>query len=218
MSDVPERRPLLARVLLSGFGVLLAIVVAMWAVEVVDTVVLGDRLQRNGIGPRDIGSLDGILWAPLLHSDFGHLTSNTVPFLVLGWLTMLRGARYWLAVTAATALGGGFLVWLLAGGSNHIGASGLVFGYFGALVGAALRSRRPATLAPALVAIFLYGTILVGIVPQDDISWEGHLFGLIVGFVVARRLVPRPEPARDDGDDILYPWEIDEPWRTQDGG
>lgn len=209
----------LARLLLSSFGVLLAIVVALWAIEVVDTVILDDRLQRNGIRPRATEGLDGILWAPLLHSDFGHVASNTVPFIVLGWLVALRGLRFWLVITAFSIVAGGGLVWLLAGGSNHIGASGLVFGYFGALMGAALRSRRPATLAPAMVAIFLYGTILVGIVPQDDISWEGHLFGLLAGLAASLVLVerrPRLAEPDDERDKIMYPWEIDEPWRTAD--
>ena len=213
----PKQRSLPSRLLLSGFGVLLGCVVAMWVVEIADTFVLGDRLQRHGIGPRRIDGLDGVVWGPLLHSDFGHLASNTIPFVVLGWLTMLRGFRFWLIVTVATVIGGGGLVWLLAGGSNHIGASGLVFGYFGALLGAALRSRQPATLAPALVALFLYGTMLAGVVPQEDISWEGHLFAMIVGFITAYRLVDRPEPRpehTDEPHDFLYPWELDEPWRT----
>lgn len=187
----------------------------MWLIEITDTVLLDDRLQRNGIHPRNTDGLDGIIWAPWLHSDFGHLISNTVPLLVMGWLTALRGFRYWLAITVASIVVGGGLVWLFAGGSNHIGASGLVFGYFGALMGAALRSRTPAMLAPALVALFLYGTILVGIVPQDDISWEGHLAGLIVGMGMAYRLVPKaPRRRTDEDDDVLYPWELDEPWRT----
>ncbi len=213
----PKQRSMPARILLSGFGLLLVCVAAMWLIEIADTFLLSDRLQRNGIGPRRSSGLDGVLWAPLLHADFGHLASNTIPFLVLGWLTMLRGMRFWLIVTATTLIGGGGLVWLLAGGSNHIGASGLVFGYFGALLGAALKSRKPATLAPALVAMFLYGTMLAGIVPQGDISWEGHLFGMIIGFLTGYRLVDRPAPrfeGADDPHDFQYPWELDEPWRT----
>lgn len=210
-----ERPSLLGRFFRSAFGILLLCLALMWAIEIVDTFILGDRLQRNGIHPRDTDGLDGILWAPFLHSDFGHLISNSIPLLVMGWLTAIRGRRYWLSITVSTIVIGGGLVWLFAAGSNHIGASGLVFGYFGALMGAALRSRTPALLAPALVALFLYGTILVGIVPQDDISWEGHLAGLLVGAWVAYQLVPKkPRPTSEDENDIMYPWEIDEPWRT----
>ncbi len=206
------------RLMLSGFGILALWVLILWSIEIVDTFVLDDRLQRNGIHPRETDGLDGIVWAPWLHSDFGHVTSNTVPLIVLGWLTTLRGLRFWLIVTLTSMIAGGGLVWLLAGGSNHIGASGVVFGYFGALMGAAIRSRRPSTLAPAMVAIFLYGTILVGIVPQDDISWEGHLFGLLVGLITALIIVPRrartSTASLDDEHDFMYPWELDEPWKT----
>lgn len=216
MTTPTPRPPLTLRFLRTGIGSLIGLVGLMWAIEVLDTVALGDRLQANGIGPRRIEGLDGILWAPLLHSDFGHVASNSIPFLVMGWLIMLRGRRFWWAITLSSAIFGGALVWLLAGGSNHIGASGVVFGYFGALMGAAAKSRAPTKLAPALVAVFLYGTILVGIVPQDRISWEGHLFGLIVGAVVAYRLTDPPKPRVDD-DGPMYEWELDEPWRVEGG-
>lgn len=198
---------------------LVGLVVVMWLAELVDAA-LGGALTAHGIGPRRIDGLEGVLVAPLLHSGFGHLLSNTVPLLALGLLVAIRGRAWWLTVTAAVWLGGGALVWLLGGGVNHVGASGLVFGYFGALLGAAVRTRRPASLAPALVAIFLYGSLLVGLVPQAGLSWESHLFGLIVGAVVAHRLAEQPPPRRDedrDEDDILYPWELDEPWRVDEG-
>lgn len=200
----------------TAVGLLAALLATLWAVEIIDTVLLDDRLQGNGIGPRRITGLDGVLWHPFLHSGFDHLFSNTVPLAVMGGLIALRGLRFWLAITAGSALLGGFGVWLLAGGTNHIGASGIVFGYFGALMAAAYRSRRPAALAPALVAIFLYGTILAGLLPLEGISWEGHLAGLLVGMAIASRLVPPPPPPPPD-DEILYPWELDEPWRVDDG-
>jgi membrane associated rhomboid family serine protease len=202
-----------ARLLRTALGVVVCSLAVMWAVEIVDSLLLDDRLQGNGIHPRDIGQLDGILWAPVLHSTAGHLASNSVPFVILGWLVAVRGLRYWLAVTALAVIAGGGLTWLLAGDGNHVGASGVVFGYLGALLGAALYERRPATLAPALVALLLYSGLLVGVVPQDRISWEGHLFGLIAGFT-AGKMLASPRPARDlDDDEIKYPWEADEPWR-----
>lgn len=76
----------------------------------------------------------------------------------------------------------------------------MVFGYLGALVGAAVFERRPSSIAPALVAILLYGGIIVGFVPQAGVSWEGHLFGAIVGFIAAKVLT-EPAPARPDLDD-----------------
>ncbi len=209
-------RQVLLRLLGSTFGLLIVLIAAMWVIEVIDQVS-GDRLQRYGIGPRRLNGLDGILTAPLLHSDFGHLASNTVPLAVLGFLNGIRGRGYWLGVTLSAWLVGGALVWLLAGGSNHIGASGVAFGYLGALVAAAVRTRRPALLAPALVAIFLYGTMLYGLVPRQGISWEGHLFGLLAGAAFGYWATqPRRRRAEVEADDALYPWELDEPWLADD--
>jgi len=136
-----ERAPLLARVLSTGVGSLVVLLVVMWTVEIVDTVALDSSLQQNGIQPREIDGLDGILWAPFLHGTIAHLASNSIPLLGLGFLVALHDMRYWLIVTAAVLIGGGALTWLFAASGNHIGASGIVFGYFGALVGAAIYDR-----------------------------------------------------------------------------
>ena len=170
---------------------------AMWAIEIVDTVALDDWLQGGGIHPRQSDGVDGILWAPLLHGGFSHLISNSVPFAALGGLVAIRGARRLATVTAAAVAVGGGLTWLLGGGGNHIGASGVVFGYLGALLGAAAFERRPAAVAPALVALLLYGTMLVGFVPQPGISWEGHLFGFVAGLLASKSLAEPRTPTPD---------------------
>ena len=113
------------RVLRTPIGLLIVGLMVIWTVEIVDTVALGDRLQRHGIHPRQADGLDGIVWAPFLHSDFGHVASNSVPLLALGGLVAIRGMRYWARVTALTVVVGGGLTWMMAGGSNHIGASGV---------------------------------------------------------------------------------------------
>jgi len=211
-SPLDSRSSLFARLLNTGFGIVAATLVVLWVVESADSFLLSDRLQANGIHPRKLNGLDGILWAPLLHDGFGHLASNSIPFVVLGWLVSLRSKAQWAVVTIVSIAVGGALTWLFAGlGSdvptNHIGASGVVFGYFGALVGAAFYERRPATLAPALVAIFLYGGILAGLVPQSRVSWEGHLFGLIAGVLAARWMSDRSRPAVDETDpDPSFDW------------
>lgn len=216
MTDSDTRAPLPARVLSTTIGLLIAVVVVAWSVEIVDSTVLDDRLQRNGIHPREIGGLPGIIWTPWLHAGFGHLASNTVPFLALGWLVALRGLRYWAIVTVLAVVIGGGLTWLFAGGNNHIGASGVVFAYFGALLGGAIYDRRPALLAPALVALLMYSGMIAGLVPQRDISWEGHLFGLLAGFLAARQLADPPPARADEDDDVPYPWEAGEPWLDTD--
>ncbi len=202
-----------AAALRSAYGWIALYVAAIWLIEIVDTVALGSRLERDGIHPRELSGLPGILWAPFLHDGWGHVLSNTVPLAVLGGLVALRGRARWAAVTVITILLGGALTWLLGGSGNHIGASGVVFGYFGALLGAALFERRPAAIAPALVALMLYYGLIVGLVPQTGISWEGHLFGLLSGLASARVLVDpdRRRPRRrgsgsdDDVDLSAFP-------------
>ena len=181
MTSPTESRPSLARLVWTPVGLLVSWILLMWVIEFVDTVALDDRLQRHGLRPREVDGLDGIMWAPFLHTDFGHLASNTVPFLALGGLVAVRGMRYWAWITTITIVIGGGATWLLGGSGLHVGASGVVFGYFGAILGAAVFERRVRTLGAALIALGFYSSLIAGVIPQPQISWEGHLFGLLAG-------------------------------------
>ena len=171
------------------------LVAVMWVVEVVDQV-LGGRLDRYGIEPHDADGLAGIISAPFLHAGFGHLIGNTIPFLILGAAIALSGLRTVVLVVAIVAVVGGLGTWLVApSGTDHIGASGLVFGFATYLIARGIFSRRLPHLAVGVIVAALYGTTLVfGVVPEDGISWQGHLFGAIGG-VLAARYVDRRQPA-----------------------
>ena len=176
---------------LALIGVLAAV---MWIVEAVDQLA-GGTLDRNGIQPRDVDGLDGVLWAPFLHDGFEHLIGNTVPFLLLGVAVALGGIARVAAVVAIVALVGGLGTWLVAPeNTTHIGASGLVFGFAAYLVARGAFSRSLAQIAMGLVVVVIWGTTLLrGLVPETGISWQGHLFGAIGG-VVAAALVARERP------------------------
>jgi membrane associated rhomboid family serine protease len=199
MDDVSRRFPADER--LRGLVFVGAMVAVMWLVEAVDAATGGD-LDGQGIIPREVDGLDGVVWAPFLHGSWSHLIGNTVPFIVLGGLIALSGLARVALVTAIVAVVGGVGVWLF-GPSNtvHIGASGLVFGYAGYLVARGIFSRSFLHLATgALVAVVWGTTLLSGLVPHDGVSWQGHLFGAIGGIVAARVLSPRPaerRPAED---------------------
>ena len=184
----------------SGLLLVGAMAALMWAVEVVD-LAAGD-LDANGIQPREGDGLAGILLAPFLHGDFGHLIGNTIPFLVLGGVIALSGLVRVGAVTAIVALGGGLGTWLVGPGDTvHIGASGIVFGYATYLIARAWYTRRMLHLATGLLVLGLFGTtLLFGLVPTPGVSWQGHLFGALSGVLAARLLDARradrtPEPA-----------------------
>lgn len=176
------------------------LLVAMWAIEVVDSLLLGSSLQAHGIDPRTWDSLEGIVLAPFLHDDWGHIGANTAPFAVLGLLVTLRGLGTFTKVTALVVLLGGAATWLFARGGTgqnlvHIGASGLIFGYLGFLLAAGLFERSLQAIAVAGLVGFLYGGLLWGVLPgQHHVSWEGHLFGFLAGVFAAWRLTaPRAE-------------------------
>lgn len=169
-------------------GLLLAL---MWVLEIVDTIA-NHRLDEYGIEPREGDGLIGIVAAPFLHADFGHLASNTVPFVVMGVVIALSGAVRVLSVTAIVALVSGAGTWLVAAdGTNHIGASGVVFGFGTYLIARGWFNRSVLEIGVGLVVAAFFGTaLLAGLAPQPGVSWQGHLFGAIGGLVAARLLAP----------------------------
>jgi membrane associated rhomboid family serine protease len=177
-----------------GMIVVVALVAAMWLVEVVDQVA-GGRLDRNGIEPREPDGLDGVVWAPFLHADWQHLIGNTIPFLVLGFAIALSGVARVVLVTVIVAVVGGLGTWLLAPANTvHIGASGIVFGFAAYLVARGLFSRNPWQLLLGAVVVVVWGaTLLQGLVPEQGISWQGHLFGALGGVLAARVLAQQRE-------------------------
>jgi membrane associated rhomboid family serine protease len=179
-----------------GFALVAAMVAIMWVTEVVDTIDQ-HRLDGWGIRPHDPDRLVGILTAPFLHSGFDHLISNTVPFVALGFAIALNGAARVLAVTAVVMLVGGLGTWVIGPpDSVHIGASGLVFGYAAYLLSRGVFNRSALELAIGAVVAAIWGSALLsGLLPQDGISWQGHLCGGIGGVVAAAVLRRDRSPA-----------------------
>ena len=161
---------------------LTCIVVLLWAIELAD-MLLGGTLDRLGIRPREIGGLQGIFFAPFLHANWLHLIGNTIPLVVLSTLILARDRGEWIIVTILAAVGSGAGTWLFgAPNTLHIGASGVIFGYFGYLVTRAWFDRSIGSMVVSLLVIAMFGGMIWGISPiQRGISWEGHLFGLLAG-------------------------------------
>jgi len=168
----------------------------MWVLEAIDVVAPGQPLDAYGIHPRDAAGLAEILSAPFLHVGFGHLISNTVPFAVMGAAIALGGLVRVALVTLVVAVVSGLGVWLVAPSNEvHLGASGLVFGYATYLVVRGVLSRRLIELAVGVAVIGVWGIgLLQGLLPQERISWQAHLFGAIGGVVAAYLLRRRREP------------------------
>lgn len=165
----------------------------LWGIQLVNVLVFNNNLAVYGIHPKDLNGLQGILWAPFLHGSFEHLVANTLPLVTLGWLIMLQETRDFLIVTAIAALVSGLGTWLIGDPSSvHIGASGIVFGYFGYLLLRGYFERSAVSIALSVLVISLYGGLIWGVFPiQQGISWEGHLGGFVGGGLAARLLAKR---------------------------
>ena len=180
---------------LASLVLLLVLVAVMWAVELVN-IFMGHRLNEYGIVPRTVLGLRGIPAGPFLHGGFGHLLSNTGPLLVLGGLVAVRGQANFVGVTAFIIVAGGLALWTVGRpwpwddlqNVVHVGASGLVFGYFGYLVARGWYERSFLAILVAVAVMLVFGPgILFGVLPTAPyISWEGHLCGLLAGVLIAR--------------------------------
>jgi membrane associated rhomboid family serine protease len=181
----------------NGLTLVAAMIALMWITEVVD-VAAGHRLDDYGIHPRDVGGLPEIASAPFLHVGFAHLLSNTVPFAVMGAAIALGGLARVALVTAIVAFVSGLGTWLIAPANTvHLGASGVVFGYATYLVARGILSKRLIDLAVGALVVVVWGIgMLQGLLPQDHISWQAHVFGAIGGVCAASILAERrPQPA-----------------------
>ncbi len=177
------------RAIMRQVSVLCTILAAFWLVFLINGA-LGGALLQLGIVPRTVAGLRGILFAPFLHGSLQHLMANAVPFLVLGWMVMLRNARYFMPVTVYAMLGSGLVAWTLgAPRSVHVGASGVIFGYLGFLLLSGIYSRSARGILMSIVTALLWGGLVLGIAPgQAGISWQAHLGGFAGGIIAARRL------------------------------
>ncbi|MEF3118832.1 rhomboid family intramembrane serine protease [Streptomyces chrestomyceticus] len=169
-------------------------VALLWVLEIADAAS-GNALDTFGVRPRELSELADVLPAAFIHFGFDHLTANTLPLLLLGFLAAFRvGLRRFVGVALLIALTSGLGVWLTApAGSNTAGASGVVFGLFGYLLIRGFIDRKPLDIGLGVLVAAVYGSILWGALPTDSgISWQGHLFGLVGGVLAAFAFRRRP--------------------------
>ena len=162
-------------------------------------------LVQYGLYPRDPDHLYGILTIPFLHSGWEHLFNNATALFVLVWMLFhFYRPVAWKSLLLIYLLSG---LWLWIGGraSYHIGASAVIYGLAGFLfVGGIVRKHLP-LMGVSLLILFLYGSMIWGIFPiKEQMSWEGHLFGLLAGVSIAY-LYRNEGPQRKQ-----YTWELED--------
>lgn len=170
----------------SAMITLIAIVALLWLVQLVNVTLFEGSLVDWGVQPRTVRGLPGIVLHPFLHGSWAHLISNTIGFLMLGGLVMLREPRDFWIVSLLAMLVGGIGIWLVGRAGPHIGISGVIFGYFGYLLLTGVFDRKITAFVLSLLTFLIWGRLLLGLSPlQRGISWEGHLFGLAGGIAGA---------------------------------
>ncbi len=194
-----------------------AAVVFLWLIKLAE-FEYGFNFSDWGILPREVSGLRGILFSPLIHSNFEHLAANTLPFFVLTFSLFFFYRKSSYTIFLLIYLFSGIFVWLGAREAMHIGASGIIYGLAAFLFLSGVISHDIRLLTISLIVAFLYGGLFWGIFPiKPEISWESHLWGGVSGLVLAylyRHSAPldqaiEEEDVEDEMDDTEWQ-EVDE--------
>lgn len=176
----------------NNFPILATIILTVWVIFFI-THFINRRILLLGIIPRRLRGLPGILLAPLLHADFNHIFFNSIPLLVLSNFVLINGIPYYLIVTLMITVLSGTAVWCFAKPGVHVGASGLITGYWALLISNIYQSGTLTTIILGLISLYYFAGIFLGIFPREKgVSWEAHLFGLLAGFATSYLLKAYP--------------------------
>lgn len=147
----------------------------------------GYRLNLLGLRPRKVFGLIGIPISPLLHGNFAHLLFNSLPLFAFSSIILVSGLQHYLIVTAFIMLGSGMLLWLFGRPGIHVGASGVIMGYLGYIFLNTYYKPSPFGFLVGIICFYYFGGLFLSIVPtrEKQISWDGHLFGLLSGLITA---------------------------------
>jgi membrane associated rhomboid family serine protease len=163
---------------------------------------------ENGIYPREFSSLQGIVFSPFIHGDIGHLYNNSIPLLILLAALQFFYANQSIKVIGVGILLSGIITWVIGRDNYHIGASSLIYVLVSFIFFKGIQTQYYRLVALSLAVVIIYGGLVWYVFPNPEtsgekaISWEGHLAGLITGFVLSL-IHKTPEYKRV----IKYDWE-----------
>ncbi len=161
------------------------IVGVLLVIEAVN-MLSGRFFNQYSIYPREFDYIGFIFTAPFLHANFSHFFSNAITLSIFSVLLLQFGGKRFIEVSLWLIIATGLLVWAFGRPSFHLGASGVIYGYFGYLLLAGFLSKRLFLMVISVVVVFFYGGMVWGVLPSHPyISWESHLFGFLAGLVLA---------------------------------
>ena len=162
------------------------------------------NLITHGIVPRTISGMQGIIFSPFLHGNLNHIANNSIPLFILMMALIYFYREVSLKVLFYGILFSGIITWVIGRESYHVGASSLIYVLVSFIFFKGLMTHYYRLIALSLTVVMIYGGMVWYVFPEVDkqISWEGHLAGLITGFLFA---VYFKTP--DYNESILYEWE-----------
>lgn len=162
------------------------------------------HLVRYGIYPKTTSGLIGIIASPFIHKDITHLGNNSLPLFIMLLTLFYFYSKIALKIILQGTLLLGLLTWLIARPAYHIGASGVVYLLVSFIFFSGILSKNRRLVAISMIVVFLYGSLVWYMFPvNQEMSWEGHLSGFVMGIVLAiryRKVLPKPDK---------YNWEED---------
>jgi membrane associated rhomboid family serine protease len=165
--------------------VMVGLLAVLWVIQLVNAPTGYDLSQEFGIEARDPASLPEIFSAPFLHGSWAHIEGNSGPLFVFGFLAAYRGVKKWLGVSVLIIVASGLGVWFISPShSVTVGASGLVFGYFGYIIVRGLFDRHLIDIVIGLVMALCFAYQFASLLPTEEgVSWQGHMFGFAGGII-----------------------------------
>ena len=166
--------------------ILARLMAVLWGVFIFNKLFLHNALLNLGIRPRRFSGLIGIFATPFLHANFNHLFYNSIPLLVFSDFILIHGLHFFIAVTLLITIISGLLTWAFAKPGIHIGASGVITGFWGLLVMDIYQQGSILAILLGGFCLYFFAGIILGIFPGErGVSWQGHLFGLIAGILTS---------------------------------
>lgn len=183
MIDFGEKLSWLLKISQLNMHYVLIIILGLWLIQIFNYLI-HYRLNVLGLRPRSMLGFFGIFISPLLHANFKHLFFNSIPLFILMLLILFSGLTHFIVISFLIVFLGGISVWLLGRNAIHVGASGLIMGYWGYLLLDSIINPSILSIILIIICFYYFAAFFSSLIPKAGTSWEGHFFGFLAGLLI----------------------------------